>query len=311
MTYQKYQHIQKFGNTEVNGINQGTCYIFYKIDGTNGCVFGKEGNLELGFGSRNRELSDNSAEFDNQRFVALMKSPEYQSVYNDLLRLIQENPDFIVYGEWLIPSTLKTYKDDAWRHFYVFDILNTKTGEYISYDTYKEWFDTKYKNIKYIPLLAKLENPTEEELKACLNKTGDWLVTTGLGEGIVIKNYNYTNNYRHRIWAKMLTEDYLGIKKDNRTHNKELKESDNKTEYEIINMMTLEHILKEKNKVMELHNTTTWEDKFIAETINRTYNEFIHDNIEIIVLKKFKGKTINFGVLKKMSDNKVRKALGY
>ena len=129
MTYQKYQHIQKFGNTEVNGINQGTCYIFYKIDGTNGCVFGKEGNLELGFGSRNRELSDNSAESDNQRFVALMKSPEYQSVYNDLLRLIQENPDFIVYGEWLIPSTLKTYKDDAWRHFYVFDILNTKCGQ--------------------------------------------------------------------------------------------------------------------------------------------------------------------------------------
>ena len=286
MQYKSYQHIQKYGTAEVNGINKGTIYIFFKIDGTNGCVFGKEGNLELGFGSRTRELSDLTKDSDNQRFVSLMKSTEYQGVYNDLLAFIQEHPDFIVYGEWLVPSTLKTYKDDAWRQFYVFDILDTKSEKYIPYDTYKQWFDTKYKNIKYVPLLAKLENPSEEDLKALLQRTGEWLVKNGLGEGIVIKNYDFVNQYGRRTWAKMLTEDYLNHKKTSRDNN-HVEGEEHPTEHAIINLMTLEHINKEKNKVMELHNSEPFESKFIAETINRCYDEFIKDNIEIIVLKKF------------------------
>jgi len=28
----KYQHVEKFGNLEVEGINLGECYIFPKID---------------------------------------------------------------------------------------------------------------------------------------------------------------------------------------------------------------------------------------------------------------------------------------
>jgi hypothetical protein len=31
----KYQHIERYGVDEVNGIDIGTCYIFPKIDGTN------------------------------------------------------------------------------------------------------------------------------------------------------------------------------------------------------------------------------------------------------------------------------------
>ncbi len=39
MEYKSYQHIEKLGSSEVEGILNGTCYLTYKIDGTNGCIY--------------------------------------------------------------------------------------------------------------------------------------------------------------------------------------------------------------------------------------------------------------------------------
>lgn len=57
MEFKKYQHIVKLGCDEVDGILNGTVYLFYKIDGTNSQVFLKDDGATLGFGSRNREVS--------------------------------------------------------------------------------------------------------------------------------------------------------------------------------------------------------------------------------------------------------------
>lgn len=34
MEFNKYQHIERFGTDEVENIEFGRCFIFYKIDGT-------------------------------------------------------------------------------------------------------------------------------------------------------------------------------------------------------------------------------------------------------------------------------------
>lgn len=39
MNYKKYQHIEKLGTSEVEGILKGKCHLFYKIDGTNSSIF--------------------------------------------------------------------------------------------------------------------------------------------------------------------------------------------------------------------------------------------------------------------------------
>ena len=55
MEFLKYQHVERYGNDEVDGINIGTCYVFPKIDGTNASVWlGEDGEIHAG--SRNREL---------------------------------------------------------------------------------------------------------------------------------------------------------------------------------------------------------------------------------------------------------------
>lgn len=304
MDFKKYQHIEKLGSSEVDGILNGTVYVYYKIDGTNGCIWlNKDGMLS--FGSRNRELFWNA---DNADFLKSIVNDE--RTHDALLHYLHHHPTHIIYGEWLVPHTLKTYNENAWKKFYIFDIYDTETGKYVPYESYAELFDERYPNLYYIPLLAKLENPTEEDLKKLLDSTGNWLVkeNSGLGEGIVIKNYDFVNRYGRINWAKMLCEDFRTTKNKVRSENRENKE-ENPIEYEIIKLMTVEHVIKEKNKVLEKYNTEFFESKFIFEIINRAFNEFWRDNWEII-LKKFKHPTINFKVLKQLSDKFVKETLG-
>ncbi len=47
MEFNKYQHIERFGTDEVENIEFGRCFIFYKIDGTNGQVYlDADGNIK-------------------------------------------------------------------------------------------------------------------------------------------------------------------------------------------------------------------------------------------------------------------------
>ena len=308
MIYKAYQHIEKIGSGEVEGILNGTCYLFFKIDGTNSTIWLKDDGT-LGFGSRKREIGA-TKETDNQGFMAaLTLDPKYADVLNDIKSLLKAHPDYTIYGEWLVPVNIKNYKDDAWRQFYVFDIYDNTNEKYICYDEYKKMLDEKYPNIKYIPLLAKLENPTEEDIKNLLSRTGEFLISEGLGEGIVIKNYEYTNKYGRRTWAKMLTEDFLSKKKGLRGAKKEAVENGTTIEYEIIKLLTVDHIVKEKAKVMERRNSETFEMNMVAELLNRVFDEFWRDNWEII-LKKFHNPTINFKTLKSLSNDKVKEVLG-
>jgi hypothetical protein len=129
MEFLKYQHIERFGTDEVDGIELGECYVFPKIDGTNGSVWLDSGVIKGG--SRNRELSLDS---DNQGFYVQMVNDQNIKDY------LTKHPTHRLYGEYLIPHSLRTYRDDAWRKFYVFDVCIDRDNddvEYIPYDIYQ------------------------------------------------------------------------------------------------------------------------------------------------------------------------------
>lgn len=298
MNYKRYQHIEKLGTTEVEGILDGEVSLFYKIDGTNSCIFLKEDNT-LGFGSRTRELTlDN----DNGGFYASMLLNKEE--YNKYLNYLQSNPNHIIYGEWLIPHTIKRYKADAWKKLYVFDIYDAEYDIYIPYDTYKNTL-TQY-DITYIPAIATLANPTFEDIKKYLDDTGNYLIENGLGEGIVIKNYNYKNKYGRITWAKILTEDFYKNKKELKTKNYINKE-EVPVEFSIVKMfVTPEFVQKEFSKFKD--DKGEFNSKHIFEFLNRTFLEFYKDNWELI-FKKFKFPTINFKVLKRLVEEEIKSVL--
>ena len=97
MEFRKYQHIERFGTTEVEGIEIGTCYVFPKIDGTNSSVWLNDGVVCAG--SRNRQLT---LEKDNAGFYAAISKDERIKAY------LEKHPTHRLFGEWLVPHSLKT-----------------------------------------------------------------------------------------------------------------------------------------------------------------------------------------------------------
>lgn len=299
MNYKSYQHIEKLGTSETDGILKGEVHLSYKIDGSNGCIFLKD-DKTLGFGSRKRILS---LENDNMGFMASFVTNE--ALYNKFLKVLLEHPSYIIYGEWLVPVTIKRYDSCAWRNFYIFDVLDMDSNKYLSFKTYKKIFDDL--DILYIPEIAVLNDPSEDDIKAYLDKTGDFLITSGLGEGIVIKNYDYKNKFGRRTWAKILTEDFKKNKKEFRD-KKHIAKVVGDIEFQIINtFLTSDHVSKEKHKIEESYEG--WSSKNIQELLNRVFDEFLRDNLQII-LKKYKNPTIDFKKLKQCSNDFVKEIIG-
>jgi len=203
----------------------------------------------------------------------------------NILSFFQSYPHLRLYGEWLVPHTLRTYNDDAWNKFYVFDVMDDDV--YLPYEEYKlilEKFD-----IEYIPLLTKIENPTYEELVALLDKN-TYLVKEGVGEGIVIKNYAYRNKFGHVKWAKIIKGDFAN-------------NSSEILEKEIVDRYVTESLVKKEKAKIE--NECGWNDKMMPRLLNTVYHCLIQEEGWNFI-KKYKNPIIDFGKLNYYSNEKVK-----
>jgi hypothetical protein len=285
MEFRKYQHVERFGTTETNGIENGMCYVFPKIDGTNASLWWNE---HLQAGSRNRHLEIDN---DNQGFYAWANTDVNFTMF------FTKYPHLRLYGEWLVPHTLKTYQDDAWRKFYVFDVMD---GErYLPYEEYKELLDEF--DIEYIPPICKVKNPTYDRLVNQLEKNG-YLIEDGkgTGEGIVIKNYDYENKFGRTVWAKIVKNEFKS--KHAKVDVTELKE--NKIiEEEIVNKYVTKALVDKEFAKIESENG--WSSKFTPRLLNTVYYCLVKEESWNFV-KEFKNPQIDFKRLHYFTTNKVK-----
>jgi hypothetical protein len=174
----------------------GDVHVFPKLDGTN-ASFWWEGD-ELQCGNRNRLLSP---EDDNAGFCAWARQQEA------LRGLARTYYAYRFFGEWLVPHSVKTYREDAWRRLYVFDVLDTTTGEFLHYDLYSGLL--KAHGVDFIPCTATGRNPTYEILSGWRDRN-TFLIENGqgVGEGIVLKQYGWKNRFGHVTWAKLVTNTF-------------------------------------------------------------------------------------------------------
>ena len=265
MEFRKYQHIERFGTDEVENINIGKCYIFPKIDGTNSsCWLNADGELRCG--SRNRELT---LEKDNAGFYAAMIKNE------NIINYLKAHPNHRIFGEWLVPHTLKTYRADAWRKFYVFDVAidndELERGlEYIPYDIYAPMLEEF--GIEYIAPLRIVKNGDYEYFIHCL-EVNDYLIEDGkgVGEGIVIKNYNFYNRYGRQTWAKIVRAEF---KEKNRRVMGAPETEKIMFEEKIADQYVTEALVhKEYDKIRVECNG--WSSKYIPRLLNTVFHVFI------------------------------------
>ena len=292
MSFIKYQHLERYGNTEVEGIEVGTCYVFPKLDGTNGSVWmDKTKTIPFSCGSRNRELAlDN----DNAGFMNAMVDD------NAIVTYMFANPEHVLYGEWLVPHTLKTYNDDAWRKFYVFDVFDRNKERLLGYDEYSH--DLVRAGINIIAPIAIIKNGTEAHFTDCLSKA-HYLVKDGegSGEGVVVKNYDYKNKYGRQTWAKIVTNEFKA--KHHTEMGAPLIGCEIVEEKIVAKLVTSSLVDKVVAKI--INDTGGWSSKNIPQLINTVFYDLVHEDAWTMV-KEFKNPTINFKTLSHYTTAKVK-----
>jgi hypothetical protein len=272
MTFVKYQHLERLGTTEVQNIEFGECYVFPKVDGTNACVWLHNGQVQAG--SRNRHLT---LDKDNAGFYAWVLEQDNIKAY------LLENPTHRLYGEWLVPHSLKTYRENAWRNFYVFDVAIDKATEelrhacdspvkHLHYNVYAPLLAAH--NIRYIPPIATITNGTYEQFVNQLAKNV-FLIEDGkgAGEGVVIKRYDFENKAGRQIWAKIVTSEFkekhaieMGGSK---IQGQKLIEEEIAKKY-----VTTALVEKERAKI---ENESGWSSRMIPRLLNTVYYSVVRE----------------------------------
>lgn len=278
----KYQHVERMSTDEVEGINIGECHVQPKIDGTSGSIWLE--NNELKCASRRRELVEG---LDNAGFK------EYITKQDNINCFFAKYPDIRLFGEFLKSHSLKTYRDDAWGKFYVFDVCKIVDEElvYIPYEEYKLMLDEF--DLDYIPVLKTLINAGEEDFVKILEQN-TFLIKDGegVGEGIVIKNYSFKNKFGRITWAKIVTSEFK------EKHIKEFRGP--KTEFKMVEQDIVDKFLTGAFIDKEFEKLKTekdgWRSKYIPEFLGRVWYEFVNEECWNFV-KKMKNPKINFKTL--------------
>lgn len=289
--FKKYLHVERFGTAEVEGIELGTCHVFHKLDGTNASLWADDdGNLHAG--SRTRELS---IEKDNAEFYSWALEQEH------LLEFMANRRWLRLYGEWLVPHSFKGYKEDAWRQFYVFDVFDESTQQYVPYDVYKLLLD-EY-NIDYIPPICTVVNGSYDQfvnqLKHAVFQVEDG---KGAGEGIVIKNYDFINRFGRYAVAKIVSTDFKALHA--KTMGGHEVQGEKMVELEVANEFVTKSLVdKVHDKIVT--EMEGWRSQYIPRLLNTVYYDLVREESWEFI-KKHKDPTINYRTLKQFTINKVK-----
>lgn len=290
MQFEKYMHLERFGTDGVEGIELGTCYVFPKLDGTNASLWFNDGEIQAG--SRKRHLSIDA---DNAGFLAWAKEQE------DIERFLTLYPELRLHGEWLVPHSLKTYRDDAWRNFYVFDVFDHSSDKFLPYEQYAEIL-APY-DIEYIPPICILRNATYDALLKEMDNNR-FLIQEGegIGEGIVLKNYSYQNRFGRVCWAKMVTNIFK------EKHVKEMgatvKNCKQMVEHDIVDTYVDKHLM-DKVYAKIVNDMQGWSSRYIPRLLQTVFYDLVNEEMWDAI-KKMKNPTINFKTLNTITILKIK-----
>jgi len=295
MSFVKYQHIEKFGTPEVEGILEGTCHVFPKIDGTNASVWYEDGKILCA--SRRRVITP---EDDNGGFAAWVQSPEAAGL-RDFFMVWH---GLRLHGEWLIPHSLKTYREEAWRRFYVFGVVIDGEEPFYCPD-----FEYRPKleefGIDYIPCMAVVENALTYDFNKLLSQNTFMMQDGCTGEGIVIKNYDFKNRYGRTTWAKIVAAEFK--EKHNRAMGPPVKTGESTVELRIAAEFVTKAMI---NKVKANIETEMgdWSSRYIPRLLNTVFYELVREETWDFI-KKYKNPTIDFKNLSKLVSARVKELL--
>lgn len=295
MSFIRYQHVERLDSSSSEGLLDGTCHVFPKMDGSNMCAYTEDGIIRTM--SRNRTLEG------MEPFAVFVDG------HDGIKRFLHDFPGLRLYGEWMVPHTVRSYVPEVWNRWFVFDVcaedteavydvdgihLEASGRMYIPYEEYVPILE-KY-GIEYIPLICRMNNPEPSELMRISDEDNDWMMAEGPGEGIVIKRYGFVNKFGRINWAKVISRRFSEFKIASRGQRHEDKVDGSTIEHEIaLHFITPDLVNKEYSKIVELAE----DERIIPGRLLTTVWYCLLTECMYDVVKKYGKPVIDFGLLRR------------
>lgn len=110
----RYQHVERIDADETEGLLDGVCHIFPKMDGSNMCAYTEDGEVRTM--SRNKEIQP------PEPFATFVQG------HPEIGRFLRDFPGLRLYGEWMVPHTVRSYVPETWNRWFVFDVTAEDTS---------------------------------------------------------------------------------------------------------------------------------------------------------------------------------------
>ena len=209
MKQKHYVDIERFKAKYDEAISVGDLiHVSEKLDGANASfTYDPETGTVKAFSRKNELSADNTL----RGFYNFVKTLSVE-----VIRLMTNNGKLVFFGEWLCPHSVK-YPDEAYYHFYLYDIWDTET-------------ETWYTQDEVLIVFCKLvtcgidicqpkcfyygEFKSWDELYKLVGKTA--IGATPCGEGIVIKNQSVLDQKNRRLptYIKIVSEKFAEVHKN-------------------------------------------------------------------------------------------------
>lgn len=199
MNQRKYIDIERLKEAYMNAFTVGEhIVVSEKIDGANASIACDEnGNLHMF--SRKTELSPTNNLRGFYEFVlTLDKDIAYAAL----------SSRYILYGEWLVSHSVQ-YPESRMHTFYVFDVYDKETEQYMPWDFVKQI--AEFIGLKTVPLIYDGPFISWEQIKGFIGYTQ--LEASPCGEGVVVKSQDRLNNKSSKTpaYIKIVSEKFSEV----------------------------------------------------------------------------------------------------
>lgn len=303
--FNKYVHLERSTRSEVQGFIGKDVILQPKLDGCNSLMWVNDEG-EIACGSRTREIS---VEKDNAGFADYVLHETDNQEFVGLRCWLMNHPQYIIYGEWLggvngrkFIGSIKSYIEGG---FFIFDILDTTTGEYVDYDKWYPEISAFYH--RCVPVICRIHNMTWDDVNKHVDECTYNLPKGTIGEGIVIKTYPALRDPWGNVQiAKIVRDEWHHDK----TNGNEYKGNDkNAIEKEFVETYcTNAFVEKEVNKVLialDMDAIDCRNGKFFGMCMQKVLNELMEENFWEFFRKK-KTATVNLAAIKGIAQSKIR-----
>lgn len=191
-THMVFPKIHWLGKEECEWLLDWECIIQEKIDWANLSIW-KEDNITFVW-SRTQIV------WDGERKEGFRGAVEYCNFHKGIQRLLEDNPTYRLFGEWLVKHTIN-YPVEYMNKFYMFDIWNN--GSFIDPMEVKRLAEEYW--IESPKVFEVVNSPSLDKIKQWAGKS---VLGNTTGEWVVVKNMKHINKYGNFNYWKYVCEEF-------------------------------------------------------------------------------------------------------